>query len=213
MLRLALLFLLTFNCSLQGSELNPIRSCNCHSDPDYILDLRPAGALGKQLSKFWKRVKDRNLKNPAVLNYPPHCSLTGFFPGKTAAEEEYIEALKQAVNERKSITINIKTLQQKPKLDFIHLTSPDLFAITSKFVKLIGISPEFIKGKPKTFGYHISLRQKTDEKITPAIRKLENKTLNLKAKNLSENTTWALYLYRKSGSKLEELAKIPIETN
>ncbi len=214
MLRLAFLFLLTFNFVLQGSEPDPVRSCRCrHSDPDYILDLRPGGALGKQLRKFWNSVKDQNLKNPAVLNYPPHCSLTGFFPGNTADEEQYIEALQKAVKGKNPVTIDIKTLQQKPKLDYISLSSPDLLAITTKFVKLIGISPEFIKAKPKTFGYHITLRQKTDEKTTAAVRKLENKYINLKAKNLSENTTWALYLYRKSGNQLEEIAKIPIETN
>lgn len=63
----------------------------------YILYVRPGGDLGSQLRQFWNSVKMRHLDNPAVLDYPPHCSLTGFFPGSISQEDEYILALKEVV--------------------------------------------------------------------------------------------------------------------
>lgn len=201
--------------SLQGSEYDLTMRCGCsHRDPDYILYLRPGGALGSQLNKFWTNVKKQNLNDPVVLNYPPHCSLTGFFPGSVSHEHEYIAALKEAIKNANPVSIAIgKNVEQRPKLDYIPLTSPDLLALTTDFVHLIGISSKYIKAEPGTFGYHISLRQDTTATTTLAVRKLEDKYINLSAPNLSKKTTWALYLYRKTGNKLEEIVKIPIELN
>ena len=56
----------------------------------YILYLRPGGELGDQLRQFWKNIKKQNLDDPAVFNYPPHCSLTGFFSDSQSQEMEYI---------------------------------------------------------------------------------------------------------------------------
>lgn len=191
-----------FSGQLQGA---------CQLDPDYIVYVRPGGALGNQLQKFWTSVKKQNLNDPVVLKYPPHCTLTGFFPGTRAQEKEYIAALRKAIEGTNPIVINLaNSVNQKPKLDYIPLTSSDLFAITTEFANLIDLPSKYIKAKPGTFGYHISLRQDTDAATTAAVRKLEDKYINLKAPKLSEKTTWAIYLYRKSGDLLEEIVKIPI---
>lgn len=181
----------------------------------YILYVRPGGDLGNQLRQFWNNVKIRRLDNPAVLDYPPHCSLTGFFPGSISQEDEYILALRQALKNMEPISIQItsKKVQQGPKLDYIPLASPDLLAITTKFVELIGISTKYIKAQPGTFGYHISLREDTKAKTTASVRKLEDKYIDLAASGLSKKTTWALYIYRKMNNQLKEVVRIPIETN
>lgn len=163
------------------------------------------------MAKFWASVKKNKLNDPPVLNYPPHVSLTGFFPGNATQEEEYIAALRHSIDHARPISVKIasKTVQQGPKLDYIPISSPDLLTVTTDFVKLIGVSSNFIKGKPKTFGYHISLRNDTNEKTTSAVRKLEAQFIHLNAKNIKK-TTWAVYLYRKVNNQLEELVKIPV---
>lgn len=214
MLKFILLAFLTIG-QLQGSEIDDMK-CPCRNgDPEYILYVRPGGDLGSQLNNFWSAVKDQKLNDPAVLDYPPHCSLTGFFKGTQSQESDYIAALKAALDDTNSVVIDIigNKVIKKSKLDYIPLESSDLYAITTDFVKRIGVSTDFVKAKPKTFGYHISLRQNTNSKTTAKVRTLEDKYINLNANNLSENTTWALYLYRKaSGNHLQLIEKVPLPT-
>ncbi|WP_068468532.1 hypothetical protein [Candidatus Protochlamydia phocaeensis] len=187
---------------------------------EYILYLRPGGALGNQLRKFWNAVKDKHLKNEAVDKYPPHCSLTGFFPGKMSQEDDYKEDLNQALQGRGPINLKITStaVSQGPKLDYIPLQSSDLLSITMAFVNLLQLPqefldthPEFIKGLPGHFGYHISLRENTNAKTTTQVRKLENQYINLSTPNLAQNTTWSLYIYRRiNGGALDEVTRVPI---
>lgn len=207
LVRWSLLFLMLLTNHLVSAE--PPREPSIQ----YILYLRPGGALGRQLDQFWTNVKKSKLNDPAVLKYPPHCSLTGFFPGTRADEETYVAALRGALDGIDPIFIEIteRTIHQGPKLDYIPLESSDLLAITTQFVKLIGISKDYIKGQRGTFGYHISLREDTDPVTTTRVRKLEKQYINLRARNLKQNTTWALYLYRKQNNQLVEVVKIPFQ--
>jgi hypothetical protein len=185
----------------------------------YILYARPNGELGNQLRRFWKAVKDKNLANPAVFDYPPHVTLTGFFPidnpDDSLEEQKLIDSLQAAIESVDITPINIagKSIKTSNSLDYISIkNSVGLRNVTKDFLEGAGIDPSYFRPKPKsTIGYHISLREKPDEKIsqkklkqlTSKIRKLEKDNIDLSTPNLQEDTSWRLYIYKKTGKKLE----------
>lgn len=195
-------------------------------DTTYILYARPGGELGKQLHKFWQDVKAKGIKNPAVDDYPPHISLTGFFSGENnkKTEDKLIVALQKAISSKKgNIPIHIKgnSIIQKNEhkdndkdmddinLDYIPFQfSSVLHDVAVDFLHRAGADPKFIKPKKGSkIGYHLTLREKTFGKTTEKIRKLEKQDINLDASHLQQNTTWALYIYKKTNGNLKEIYK------
>ena len=179
---------------------------------DYILYVRPGGAFGKELKTYWNGVKnDSAISHKAIRNYPPHCSLTGFFP-KTLSKAEYIQAAEDAIEETQlPRTITINGLIQgnvSQMLDYIKLSSSYLLAVTQAFMQNASLTANFLKN-PQKFPYHITLRKhvflKKAKNKLQKIQKLENK-INLKAV-----ATWSLYLYeRDSAGNLSVVKEFPL---
>ena len=55
----------------------------------------PLGPLGEPLDDFWRRADD--LRPNAALEYPPHCTVTGFFHRRPEDIAGVVEALELAV--------------------------------------------------------------------------------------------------------------------
>ncbi len=166
---------------------------------DYILCLRARGHLGEELCTYWHAVKkNHDINHDAIKHFPPHCSLTGFFP-KVDSKETYIQAVEQALQQHeraiKSITINgLVQGSEKAKLDYIKLTSAYLFAVTRTFINIAAIPQRHLKD-PHDFPYHITLRDHVFhhdvEKKLKKIQSLERKI------NLSAQVSWSLFLYER----------------
>lgn len=186
------------------------------SDTTYILYARPGEALGTQLRHFWNANKSQHLNNPAVLNYPPHVTLTGFFPVDNPDDPDQeailIDALEQAVNEVSGvipITIGA-SIRQSKNLDTIPISSSVLSPVTVSFLDTAGINLSYLRPKPGS-NYHITLREDTQGSTTTKVQQLEKKYINLKAQNLQQNTTWSLYIYKKTNGVLMEIHRIPVQ--
>lgn len=193
---------------------------------EYILDASPGGDLRYQLDDYWYDVKatkgkKQDLTNEAIANYPPHISLTGFFP-KELSMDEYIQALEDAVDAQKSKpTINIKKIVQSNKtdaksIDYISVSSTYLKNVTKAFMKNLGWTKKQIKDyfkDPSSFTYHITLRQKflTKNNLSAkvkAIHKLQS------AIDIDAPATWSLIIYSKTPfPPLKTIIhEIPLET-
>jgi hypothetical protein len=180
---------------------------------DYILYVRPSNELGKELRTYWNDVKsDSSISHSAITTYPPHCSLTGFFP-RTEPKATYIRAVKDAMDslDSASKTISVKALvqgNQNQPLDYIQLSSSYLLTVTKAFMKNASIPSKYLKD-PQAFPYHITLRNhvyvQNAQKKLKKIQKLERK-IHLKAK-----ASWSLYLYqRDDNGDLSVVKEFPI---
>ena len=109
---------------------------------DYILYVRAGGNFGSELHTYWHTVKnDPVISHDAIRNYPPHCSLTGFFP-KDQSREAYILAVENAIQQLGSTprTISINGLiqgNQKSRLDYIKLSSSYLLHLTKMLMYVL----------------------------------------------------------------------------
>jgi hypothetical protein len=169
---------------------------------EYILYVRARSSLGKELSTYWKDVKeDSSIRHKALIDYPPHCSLTGFFP-KDLSKQTYIDAVRNAMKSlgSSSRTITVVGLvqgNQKQKLDYIKLSSSFLLKVTKTFMDNASVPQQYLKD-PQTFPYHITLRNtifsSNAKKRTKKIQSLENKI------NLSAKANWSLFLYKRDTS-------------
>jgi len=180
---------------------------------DYILYVRARGELGKELRTYWNAVlKDEDISHHAIRDYPPHCSLTGFFPKKKSSEF-YIQAVEDAIQQQgaKPRTITIKGLvqgNQNQKLDYIKLSSSFLFAVAQAFLSNASIPDKYLK-KPQSFPYHITLRKhkflRKVAKKMEKIQSLENKI------DLTAQVSWSLFLYEKENKKeLKMIKEFPL---
>ena len=180
---------------------------------DYILYLRARGALGKELRTYWDDVKaDSDISHKAITNYPPHCSLTGFFPA-TKSKKTYINAVNAAMESLGNTprTISILGLIQgnaTSKLDYIKLSSNYALAVTKAFMINASIPSQYLKN-PNSFTYHISLRnhvfQKNVKKKMKKIQSLEKKI------NLHANASWSFFLYeRDNNGDLSVIEEFPL---
>lgn len=180
---------------------------------DYILYLRARGALGKELRTYWDDVKaDSDISHKAITNYPPHCSLTGFFPA-TKSEKTYIDAVNSAMRSLGNMprTVTVVGLIQgnaTSKLDYIKLSSNYALAVTKAFMTNASIPSRYLKD-PISFTYHITLRnhvfQKNVKKKMKKIQGLEKKI------NLHANASWSLFLYeRDTNGDLSVIEEFPL---
>jgi hypothetical protein len=178
---------------------------------EYILYARPRGNLGTEVNTYWDSVKsDKKLRHNAVIAYPPHCTLTGFFPAqqkkgkKTSLDKKYTKALIQAVASTtipKGVTVKTKVKQEK-QYDKINLSSPYLNAVTELFMKKASIPNQYKKDK-----YHITLRDHEFKKKwkQTKIQKLQDKI------NLSASASWSLFVYKKrNGGILEKVTEVKV---
>jgi hypothetical protein len=177
---------------------------------DYILYVRPRSKLGSELAAYWEVVKsDPTISHFAITYYPPHCSLTSFFP-KKQTKKEYVQAVEDAIKNLgpapRTITINgLIQGKQTQKLDYIKLSSSYLLAVTKAFMKNASVPQSYLKN-PSTFSYHITLR---DHIFQTEVKKKMNKIHSLqKMINLKAKASWSLFLYEKDEdgtlSKIEE---------
>ena len=180
---------------------------------DYILYVRAQGQLGKELSTYWNAVKkDSSISHFAITAYPPHCSLTGFFPN-VKSKNTYIQAVNDAIKSLgstpRTISINGLVQQNETKnLDYIKLSSSYLLAVTKAFMRNASVPAKYLKN-PQTFTYHITLRdhifQKNVAKKMKKIQSLEKK-IHLHAK-----ASWSLFLYeRDDNGDLSMIKEFPL---
>lgn len=169
----------------------------------YVLLALPKGQFGKELDKYWKKVRhDRDLNHKAIRNYPPHCSLTGFFDKPLSDEFDLLYAIQGALDAVKNLRPIVKVippLVQGSALDYIELDSSFFFHFTEEFLSLADVPSSKMKGIK--LPYHITLRNREFyvKSKTTRIQKLESQ-INLKAK-----ASWTICLFRKKGEKVEQV--------
>lgn len=181
---------------------------------DYILDLRARGAFGDSLNTYWKAVLNNpKISHPAITDFPPHCSLTGFFPPKKS-KAAYIKAVQKALSQYKTMppTVTVGNLVQGANtsgshFDYIALSSAYALAVTKAFMHNAGVPAQYLKD-PSKQTYHITLRNikfKTTAQMK-TIQSLENKI------HLNAHASWSLFLYERKapGSKLKVIKEFPI---
>lgn len=180
---------------------------------DCILYVRPRGQLGKQFRTYWDAVKaDPDIAHKAITNYPPHCSLTGFFPFDKS-EKTYIKAVQEAIKSLNGTprTITINGLVQgnaKSKLDYVKLSSSFLLAVTKAFMANASVPQQYLKD-PQAFTYHITLRDHIfHSKVNKKMKKIQSleKKIALNAK-----AAWSLFLYeRDDNGDLSIIEEFPL---
>lgn len=211
--RSSLLIYACINNALLTQEVATLEVAQKASSTRYILPARPGGRLGSQLDHFWSDVKKAKLNNPAVLDYPPHITLTGFFPIKNpdtaAGEQRLIRSLQDSIQPATVVPIVIKGtfIVRTDSLDYIPFqNSPILKAITINFLDRIPVDANFLRPQPGSKrGYHITLRQNTNANTTKRVRQLENQDIHLNAAGLQAHTTWRLCIYKKTGNTLTRI--------
>lgn len=169
---------------------------------EYILYVRPGSKLGAELRTYWNKVKsDPDISHSAITTYPPHCSLTGFFP-KTKSKSAYVQAVKEAMDSvdalsKKITVVGLVQGTETQALDYIKLSSSYLLAVTKAFMKNASVPSSYLKD-PQSFPYHITLRNhvfvQNVAKKMKKIQSLERK-IQLKAK-----ASWSLFLYKRDAS-------------
>lgn len=190
-----------------------LAAANCPAN-DYILYVRPRGSLGKEFKTYWDAVKsDSDISHKAITDYPPHCSLTGFFPANQP-EKTYIQAVSDAIKSQGSTpgTITIVGLvqgKQTSRLDYVKLSSSYLLNLTRAFMTNASVPQHYLKD-PQSFPYHITLRdhvfkQNVVQKMAK-IQKLEKK-IDLHAK-----ASWSIFLYeRDTKGDLTAIKEFPLD--
>lgn len=180
------------------------------ADLQYILYIRPTGALGGDLATYWDQVRNSDLSHKAITKYPPHCTLTSFFvPDPLHDLEFYISAIQTAVDAAdalypRSVSVSHNLVLGK-ELDYIKLSSAYLTALASAYLTAVGLPQSYLKGPPG-FTFHITLREivfKTAGKLQ-RIQKLEKKI------NLAGSAGWTIYLYKQENDVLYALASYPL---
>jgi hypothetical protein len=164
---------------------------------EYILYARARGKLGNELNAYWRAVKkDKDISHAAIRDYPPHCSLTGFFP-MTETREDYIQAVEDAIEQLGNTprTITIKGLfqgNQKQALDTIKLSSSYLLAVTQDFMSNASVPQKYLKNAQK---YHITLRNHIfKQNVTRKMNKIQSLERKI---NLFAPVSWSLFLYER----------------
>ena len=153
------IFLSLLSCaSLYGEEAQP-KQVNVQ----YVLLALPADTFGLDVNKYWATMKANygTHVEPEIRNYPPHCTVIGFFTPKHSVKF-YTNKLKSAVKATKNKSISVVKLVQGPLknkkyFDYIQLKSSSLLACAKRFAKSAGISSSLIKGQSGDVPYHITL--------------------------------------------------------
>ncbi len=124
---------------------------------EYILYACIHGDLEEDLIFFWEACQNQeSYKNEAVTVYPPHISLTGFFP-QVLEEADYIESLNQsiaAVPVHPSIGLRSNEVLHRKTFHAVYFQSEYLKSVTEIFAQKIGLPSEKIK---PALDYHLTL--------------------------------------------------------
>jgi hypothetical protein len=181
------------------------------STEEIILYARARGKFGDELRTYWDAVKNSSLSQKAIRDYPPHCSLTGFF-NRAKTDEEYIADLETAIRDLGDVdnSVFITGLVRGAnggKFDYIGLQSTYLANLTTQFVDIIGINTKYIKNPDQ---YHITLSNHAykNKKNAAKIAKLQH------AIKLSAESKWSVFLYKRKGgpgNKVELIKEIPLQ--
>ena len=170
--------------------------------------------FGDQLLQYWMRVgltkgtgaEDVYSYNKAMA-YPPHCTLTAFFPRGTKTNEEYYQALLEAIEEQGSAprTITLTQLKQNfgisSTLDSIQLTSSFLAAVAKAFVQNANLNEGIVKPSDT---YHITLRDVAFSGSTKKQRAKLNEIHGFQdsyvAPYIHSSVAWSLTIYSDDGN-------------
>lgn len=135
----------------------------------YAVLLSADGPLGTDLDKYWKVIEDSDLNHDAISQYPPHCTITGFFNPKHPASY-YFQKIQDAITNVGGIpSVKVRSYPQHDNtLDYLVLTSnlDYLTDVGVEFLSLAHLPATLVKGpiRPKGqkgFTFHITLRDKT----------------------------------------------------
>lgn len=177
------------------------------ADIQYIVLLRADGPLGADLDDYWDDILnvDKDLCHQAIKQYPPHCTITGFFHPAHSADY-YLNAIQQAIiniGGIPSVDVN-PSIQHGKTLDYIELTSTYISDFGDEFVSLVGLPHTLVKGPPG-FGFHITLRDKT---FKPTLNRLKRiRALQKQFINPSDPAGWLIYLYIRKNDVLTPYLK------
>ena len=183
-------------------------------DIQYIVLLRADGSLGTDLDNYWNDILnvDTDLCHQAIKQYPPHCTITGFFH-PTHNADYYLAAIQQAItNIGGSPSINVNSsIQHGKTLDYIELFSNYISDFGDEFVSLVGLPNTLVKGPPG-FDFHITLRDKTFKATLNRLKRI--RALQDEFIDPSDSTGWLIYLYIKQNDVLtpfgEPIRIIPV---
>lgn len=180
-------------------SLHPLFATNA-PDIQYIVFLRADGPLGADLDKYWTAVRGSDLDHEAISQYPPHCTITGFFH-PTHDANYYLNAIQQAVvNIGGSPSVAVSpTIQHAKTLDYLVLTSNYVKDFGNEFVELVNLPSTLVKGPPG-FTFHITLRDKTFKRTLNRLQRIQN--LQSELIDPSNAAGWLIYLYIKENDVL-----------
>lgn len=127
---------------------------------EYILYARLSGAVAEDLNLFWQRCNEKeSLRNEAVTVYPPHITLTGFFP-KAMRKSEYVAAISEILQTNaaaKNTELGERRLVRKPHLHAVYFKNDFLRLISELFAEKIGLPKERLKATVEMPEFHLTL--------------------------------------------------------
>lgn len=171
---------------------------------EWILYSILEGDLQEELDNFWLTCKNNpNLKNKAVIEYPPHITLTKFYP-KKLEKGDYISALKQALEEYPlTVDFNLKKsqIERQKKFHGIYFKSNALSKISERFCELAGIPKKYLASTVKNPEYHLSLSRDFKPKFKDELIALEQ-AIDF---NKPFGVTLGLFKYNPKGPQKVEL--------
>lgn len=116
----------------------------------------PLGPLGEQLEAYWHRVAP--IRPNAALEYPPHCTVTGFFHRRPAAIAEVVEALERVVADEGGAVVApvVSRMVLEGNWFGLVLEAPALVDLAERFARLAPTGPDDDPVRPKA-DLHLSL--------------------------------------------------------
>ncbi len=173
----------------------------------YIVLLRADGRLGTDLDNYWNDILnvDTDLCHQAISQYPPHCTITGFFH-PTHSADYYLGLISTAVAMTPGpATVDVTpTIQHGNTLDYLELDSPYVTDFGTNFLTLAHLPLTYLKGPkgPTGFDFHITLRDKTFKKYLDRLSRIQG--LQKRFINPTHSAGWLIYLYIKQNDVLTQ---------
>jgi ubiquitin-associated SH3 domain-containing protein len=149
----------------------------------------PLGPLGDQLDDYWRRAAP--VRPNAALDYPPHCTVTGFFHRRREDMAGVAAALEQALADgggAPAAPVVDRMVLDGPWLGLV-LGAPALVDLAARFARLAPTGPDDDAVRPKA-DPHLSLAYEFPPEDESALAALAATTVRPDA-----SARWELRLY------------------
>jgi hypothetical protein len=162
---------------------------------DLIVYATPVGPLAADLATYLDEVRVRVGPNRAH-DYPPHCTLTGFFHDLPGAVPSYESALERALAAvaLPSPVVEIRGLRIEPAWHGLELTAPALAAVVAGFVRRAASGTRVDALRPKSW-LHLSLAYEFDERDAARLAELARALVDP-----ARPVAWELGLWERAGA-------------